>query len=257
MEENNRKGPGVFYAVVGVATLVVAIIGATFAYFSAERNATLPGGTIASAGGVDLQVTKITDTSSNLIPLNLINSNGNEPGFKDQFVDALRADKGGVCKDSNGNNVCVAYRIVVTNQSTTSNIQVRGTLKLTSTAQNVHWRLINANVDGDTMTGGSKFTGAIDTNATSTGTPVSLTVGADGFTAASKTLGYTAGTNSDTYYVLVWLEETGSSQGGVDASTDQTVRGFEGEVYFSAVDAQGNYTGITASFVADSPAEGE
>ena len=35
MEENNRKGPGVFYAVVGVATLVVAIIGATFAYFTA------------------------------------------------------------------------------------------------------------------------------------------------------------------------------------------------------------------------------
>ena len=34
MEENQRKGPGVFYAVVGVATLVVAIIGATFAYFS-------------------------------------------------------------------------------------------------------------------------------------------------------------------------------------------------------------------------------
>lgn len=36
MEENQRKGPGVFYAVVGVATLVVAIIGATFAYFSAS-----------------------------------------------------------------------------------------------------------------------------------------------------------------------------------------------------------------------------
>ena len=36
MEENNRKGSGVFYAVVGVATLVVAIIGATFAFFSAS-----------------------------------------------------------------------------------------------------------------------------------------------------------------------------------------------------------------------------
>ena len=33
-ERENRKGPGVFYAVIGVATLVVAIIGATFAYFS-------------------------------------------------------------------------------------------------------------------------------------------------------------------------------------------------------------------------------
>mgnify|MGYP003312611361 CR=1 FL=1 len=33
MENNN--GRGIFYGVIGVATLVVAIIGATFAYFSA------------------------------------------------------------------------------------------------------------------------------------------------------------------------------------------------------------------------------
>ena len=34
MENNN--GRGIFYGVIGVATLVVAIIGATFAYFSAN-----------------------------------------------------------------------------------------------------------------------------------------------------------------------------------------------------------------------------
>ena len=33
--ENNRKGNGIFLGIVSVATLVVAIIGATFAYFSA------------------------------------------------------------------------------------------------------------------------------------------------------------------------------------------------------------------------------
>ena len=70
MEENNRKGPGIFYAVVGVATLVVAIIGATFAYFSASKSAAVPQGTTASAGGIDLTVTPVTDTNSNLIPLN-------------------------------------------------------------------------------------------------------------------------------------------------------------------------------------------
>ena len=37
MENNNRNnGRGIFYGVIGVATLVVAIIGATFAYFSAS-----------------------------------------------------------------------------------------------------------------------------------------------------------------------------------------------------------------------------
>ena len=32
----NRNGQGIFYGVIGVATLVVAIIGATFAYFNAQ-----------------------------------------------------------------------------------------------------------------------------------------------------------------------------------------------------------------------------
>ena len=34
--ENNNNGRGIFYGVIGVATLVVAVIGATFAYFSAS-----------------------------------------------------------------------------------------------------------------------------------------------------------------------------------------------------------------------------
>ena len=34
--ENNNKGNGIFLGVIGVATLVVAIIGATFAFFSAN-----------------------------------------------------------------------------------------------------------------------------------------------------------------------------------------------------------------------------
>lgn len=35
---DNNNGKGIFYGVIGVATLVVAIIGATFAYFSATVN---------------------------------------------------------------------------------------------------------------------------------------------------------------------------------------------------------------------------
>ena len=32
MNENNNGGKGLFYGVIGVATLIVAIIGATFAW---------------------------------------------------------------------------------------------------------------------------------------------------------------------------------------------------------------------------------
>ena len=77
-EEENRKGPGVFYAVVGVATLVVAIIGATFAYFSAsvspdENSDAITGGTSdIGAGTITLTVNKVdlggTATSKDLVP---------------------------------------------------------------------------------------------------------------------------------------------------------------------------------------------
>ena len=70
--EENRKGTGVFYAVVGVATLVVAIIGATFAYFSASAtNDTDVKGITASGASLAVAVTKVSDeaTSKNMIPM--------------------------------------------------------------------------------------------------------------------------------------------------------------------------------------------
>jgi len=61
-ENNNRKGPGVFYAVVGVATLVVAIIGATFAYFSASTGEV--GGNVIGDETQNLKGSSLTLTVS-------------------------------------------------------------------------------------------------------------------------------------------------------------------------------------------------
>ena len=85
MEENQRKGPGVFYAVVGVATLVVAIIGATFAYFSASTSGTgdTIGGSTQNINGASLTLTvdrihftNVTVPSDDLVPA-YFGSNGN------------------------------------------------------------------------------------------------------------------------------------------------------------------------------------
>ena len=217
MQENNRKGPGIFYAVTGVATLVVAIVGATFAFFSANATATIPEGTTAEAGGVDLVVTPITATNTNLVPLNLRTGDTAGVDTKDQFEPAMAAK----CVDENGNNVCQVYRIVVTNKSTTSTISVRGQLTLTSTAKNVYWRLIGATDDGKASPNQNGVLG-------------------NGGAVASHTLGTT---QSATYYVVIWLEEMGKAQENDDAS-----KKFSGTVFFSAVDAAGNNTGITASF---------
>ena len=239
MEENNRKGPGIFYAVVGVATLVVAIIGATFAYFSASAsdNTNITGNT-AQAGGVNLEITPVTTTGTNMVPLNLLGDDmKTAPTTGDQFADAIGATKGASCVDSNGNNVCQVYSIKVSNQSTTSTIQVRGTLNLASEATNMKWQL---------LTNATSTERAAFATIVGTGTAGDITVGGNtggtGAAAASQTLA----ANADaTYFVLVWLEETGSAQEAADAN-----KTFKGTVNFEAVDAQGNTSGLTASFTA-------
>ena len=74
----NRKGSGIFLGVVGVATLVVAIIGATFAYFSATATAegNITGSTLDTSGA-SMSVTATKETfegataNNNLVPTNI------------------------------------------------------------------------------------------------------------------------------------------------------------------------------------------
>jgi len=75
MENNNGKG--IFYGVIGVATLIVAIIGATFAYFSASAtsDADITGQTLDIAGDFSLSVKRVnkseTVASDDLVPSDL------------------------------------------------------------------------------------------------------------------------------------------------------------------------------------------
>lgn len=273
--DENRKGPGIFYAVVGVATLVVAIIGATFAFFSANAsNGTDIKGTTAQAGGLNLKVTPLTKgvvdgKTANMIPLNI-----NDTETKnEQFAQAITNG----CVDTNGNRVCQIYAIKVANKSNTAKIQVTGELSLKSDAKNVMWKLIElGNVGTYTFTpdggAGTEDDKIVFNNGTTTGTEVDTyaedhVATADGKstgtgfitvegnststrpttgTATAKfpqDLGFTAADSSHVYYVLVWLEETGAEQEDDDAN-----KSYEGTVTFNAVDASGHTSGLTASF---------
>ena len=234
MEENNRKGPGVFYAVVGVATLVVAIIGATFAYFSAStNNADDPiTGSIAKAGSISLVVDSLTDTGANMIPLNLIDGTS-------QLAPAMT----GKCVDDNGNHVCDVYKITLTNDNETSSIDIRGELKLTSESANLKWQLLNVTNEDFAAEAYSDaaMADAIVVNATGQLVrPFNDTY--DNTTDVSARTKLAAG-DTATFYVLIWLEETGDKQELADAG-----KGFTGLVSFNAVDATGTSSGITASF---------
>ena len=298
--DENKKGFNTLYLVLGVSTLVVAIIGATFAFFSASQTNEDITGNIAEAGGLVLDVKSITydpsdvtyatTTGNAIIPLNLITNEtpilGGEDGQtvtgyvddESQFTQAM-AKK---CRDDLGNNVCEVYKITVSNQSATSSVQIRGRLNLTSNATNMYWKLINATtttkeytpedtdpddeVDPttsyyDVLETASEIDGisAVKQGAADTDNYLTVAVtntAGDGedpvysVAGTNVTLSGTDGdTSSATYYVVVWLEEIGTEQQDEDASTTETQRTYRGTVTFDAVDANGNKSGVTATFL--------
>ena len=279
--EENKKGANTLYAVIGVATLVVAIIGATFAYFSASKTNSDITGTTAEAGGLAIEAKLITEnTNNNIIPLNLITNQTLVKDSVDKYVDSVdqfdqaMAKK---CKDDLGNNICAVYRVVVSNQSKTAAIQVRGKLNLSSPTVNMYWTLIDATTTNEQVTtpgedGGEgttttvyKFESAtaidkfakvkqgIDGNMTYD-PDKTIEIGEDPSKvvinhAKSVSLTGTDGGNSTaTYYVLVWLEETGAEQQEQDASKPDSIKTYTGNITFDAVDANGNKSGVTATF---------
>ena len=118
--EENRKGPGVFYAVVGVATLVVAIIGATFAYFSASATVggdEITGGTQDISGALTAEVDAIYDGSeaaagAGLVPSDITNT-----------TNAINAAVGAKCV-SNGYAGCHLYQIHVKSTTTLDAVEL-------------------------------------------------------------------------------------------------------------------------------------
>ena len=158
---NNNNGKGIFYGVIGVATLVVAIIGATFAYFAASTNSADNAVSAASSAVSDLRLTEVDDgIKSNLIPIDAVDK------YKAKFpaVVGLTADS---CKDDNHNNICSTYQFTVTNPNAQSQ-QVYFYLEPKSnTFTNLHYAIFKGtptsyDVTGTVVTdGGAASNGAI------------------------------------------------------------------------------------------------
>ena len=105
MNEQGNNGKGIFYGVIGVATLIVAIIGATFAYFTATQsnNNVIKGNAATISFGLAVnKMTRIDETKGGLIPMT--------DGMVGAAVTASTP-----CQDEAGNAVCQIYRIRVSN----------------------------------------------------------------------------------------------------------------------------------------------
>ena len=125
----NRKGSGIFLGVVSVATLVVAIIGATFAYFSASVSSN-EGAISATAYEFDVKVTEIkmiqpgnADNLGGIIPMNV----NTQVSGKGMLLYALN-DATNKCVDSNNYQVCALYEATLSNggsKAVTLNLAVK------------------------------------------------------------------------------------------------------------------------------------
>ena len=208
MNENNN-GRGLFYGVIGVATLIVAIIGATFAYFSVNASITnksdIAGSTVElSDTTIAGTLTRVTPSTVSMVPLKTAD-----------LQKGITGEGGQQCIDANGAKVCDIYTLTINNTSNAP-VSLAGKLAITATDMaDLRWALIESTTSA---------TGA-------TAKEVSDTV-----IVANELLAAKTGTK--TYHFVIWFNETELEQ------NTQAGKSYTGTVTFTAA----NGGKITAQF---------
>lgn len=117
---NNKKK--IFYGLVGIMILVVTVIGATFAYFTASQSVdnVITGNMASITFKLDVKkVTKVDDLKSGMIPMSnsMVEAAVRDSNDASQKV-SLNGNSSKTCVDDNGNAVCQVYKITVENTGT-------------------------------------------------------------------------------------------------------------------------------------------
>ena len=236
---NNNNGKGIFYGVIGVATLVVAIIGATFAYFAASANSANNAVSAASSTVSALQLSEVKDgIKANLIPIDETNS-------KFPSVVGLTSDS---CKDDNKNNICSTYQFTVTNP----NEQAQQVYFYLEPANNTFTNLHYAIFKGTPTTYNVKGEQVADHGAASNGAIVvkdtQLTLNSTTRIHLENLSQVLDPNEAVTYTIVLWVQETGGDQTTADAG-----KSFTGGVRISTgiIGDDGNVTsGVTGILAA-------
>jgi len=199
MEEKRKseKAP-LIYAIVGVAVLIVAIAGSTFAYFTASAAAegAISGETLSIDLGID--VTPISDTGEKgegLIPIHDGTVDNVETGSK--YPSQLQAAATANCVDSQRYTVCQIYEITLTNDGTDEiavNTSVEFTEETLTKFENLKWARMTA------------------ASTVGTGT-FAATTSAANINEAPVTLG----ADEIKQYIMVYVMNTGGNQTSIDS----------------------------------------
>lgn len=250
MEENNRKGPGVFYAVVGVATLVVAIIGATFAYFSAIADAEtqITGGTNDNlASALSIKVYEVTWADAGVTSRDLVPATFSGAADGTLGVGNINGAINAKCVN-NGYTGCHLWKIEANTTQTLANASVLLDLS-TDASVKTNWRYAiftaSSFVSGYTdMTGlTANALATVDSGHTAQGSLATAITDLDMHNNAAMTKGTVDTAPSNTYYLLIWLNNTADAPQN-EASSSETGN-YTGTVTMNAAGGQ-----VSATFTA-------
>lgn len=232
----NSKGRGIFLGVVSVATLIVAIIGATFAWFSAsvgsgENDVNLT----AYQFDAELTVERVFPTDENaskkIIPFVPDKVLREGQGDQTNNMNYALNEATNKCVDSSGYLVCSLYKITVTNNGSDA-IELDGSVTTMETTPTETGTTLTANGDLKAQIisyAEGKYT---YTHNLSKALALPNTVNGSGkliMDPATLTVGATPGANTAELYVLVWLNDTTENQSSMMGAS------YKGQFIFSAV----------------------
>ena len=222
MEENKSKG--IFLGVVGVATLIVAIIGATFAYFVANASGNT-GKVQAGAANVagTLTLTETVDYRQNMIPVT-------EALMKTSYkrADAATGAGNGRCEGysaAGGNtvyNLCSIYQFKVSNTASIAQTIYASLTANTNTFTNLKYCIF----EGEAGTSDTEKVACRDMP----------TAGNTDSNIFSELISATTGTH--TYTLVMYINETSEDQTTADSG-----KAFTGTISITSADGSNNMTG--------------
>ena len=225
----NRNGQGIFYGVIGVATLVVAIIGATFAYFNATATTNyvnnIAGNTLdISSNALSISVTKLTFTGANapvgLVPATIANTSGTPTlAGINQALNA-KCEKGGYTG-------CHVYKIQASSTTNIAEAEINlKTLTTTNTKNKSDWKYVIYK-GTDSAASSIVTTGSMDLAS------------AYNMHATDKTLSSTP----VIYYLMIYVAEDSGVQN--DSGANDATGSYTGTVELTAAGGH-----VTANFTA-------
>ena len=237
MEDENRK-KGIFFGIIGVATLIIAIIGATFAYFTATAGSANNAVDITSFDfSASVSVNKEFPSSvSNLIPvLTRTIPEGQSVEQDTGKLVALLNKASDKCIDENGFAACALYHITVTNTGINA-LTLEGKIVTTDGGQfaNLEAQFVTYDeteqeyaLDGDAI--------AINETAGASTTLTNPETGSDGvFTVAAQTeTGGTPRPGTTDFYLVIYLNDTGEAQ------PDEMGQTYTGQIVFENTNGTG------------------